>query len=329
MKKVYISRNYRGPYTAQSKAKLDAEAIIRKNGFKNIGLPSRSYENHTIGRIWSVISTLIGKLRLPNNGIVFLQFPATWQMTEIIKKAKAKGNKIIVLVHDIENLRYGKYGSLDFIKDIDCLIVHTENMARYILELYPSANVVILGIFDYLSNARTSYVHSQCNYSVAFAGNIGKSEFIKKLASLPVKFKLFGIGGESIAKSSNLAYRGCYHPTELGIHLDADFGLVWDGTDVNECTGSLGHYLKFIAPHKLSMYLSAGLPVIVWKDSAVASFVKNNGIGLVVKSLLELPEIFVNLTNDEYLRMKKNACEMAEKVCEGSFLTKALKTALN
>ena len=75
----------------------------------------------------------------------------------------------------------------------------------------------------------------------------------------------------------------------------------------------------------MSLYLSSGLPVIVWKDSAEANFVEKNGVGLAVNSLFELSEMLGEISQDEYLQMATNAKNIMKNLKEGYYL----KTAVN
>ena len=60
--------------------------------------------------------------------------------------------------------------------------------------------------------------------------------------------------------------------------MDQNFGLVWDGTSLDGCNGRYGEYLKFNNPHKTSLYLSCGIPVIIWKEAALADFVEEHKV---------------------------------------------------
>lgn len=327
MEKVYVSRNYRYPFAASSKAKLDCEEVASLNGFKNIGLPPKVIHNGIIGGIWSILSYKIAKRRMTENGVVFLQYPGK-NTLKLLKEAKRKSNMVVMIIHDINSLRNtDAMETLDFLKDVDGLIVHTDRMKEIMQEKFPELKISVLEIFDYLGGERTSYVHKG-EYAVGFAGNLRKSGFISRLGEIPVTFKLFGKDGESLPKSENVIYRGCFHPTELGKNLDVDFGLVWDGSDVDTCNGELGEYLRYISPHKLSLYLSSGIPVIVWKDSAMTKFVEENGVGLCISSLKELPEIFATLSEEEYMKMKTKANVIADRLASGYYLTKALERCL-
>ncbi len=327
MEKVFISRNYRYPFAASSKAKLDCEKIAGKNGFKNIGLSATVIHNGIVGGIYTKLSTALAHLRMPQEGIVFLQYPGKDVLT-LLRLAKRNGNRIILLIHDLNSLRISNSDeTLDFLNDVDDVIVHTERMKDILKQKFPDKKIHVLEIFDYLGGDKTRYSHSGA-YTVGFAGNLRKSSFIPKLNNIPVVFKLFGKDGEKLQKSDNVIYRGCFHPTELGKNLDIDFGLVWDGTEVDTCNGKLGEYHRYISPHKLSLYLSSGIPVIVWKESAMAEYVNRNGLGICVSSLRELPEIFSKLKEEDYMEMRNNALNVADRLASGYYLSKVFSNIL-
>lgn len=324
MKKFYISKNYKDKFTASSKAKLDVERILASNGYVNIGLPAKNIQNRLLGKFYNLLSFITGALRMPKNGVFFMQYPVSLDKRQI-NWAKAKGNKVVIIIHDLNCLRQTSAVNIDVLRDADILIVHTPAMKKWIEDNNINGNVKVLQIFDYL-DSEESKIGDESGYSIAFAGNLGKSRFLKELkGSSAVTYKLFGIGGENLKLKENVKYCGCFPPYDLANHLDSHFGLVWDGDSLDECSGVTGSYLKYISPHKLSMYLSAGIPVIVWKQSAMAEFVENNKVGISVESLNEIPSYLASLSEKEYKDMKNNAELQREKLGRGGYLSDILK----
>lgn len=74
--------------------------------------------------------------------------------------------------------------------------------------------------------------------------------------------------------------------------------------------------------------MAAGIPVFVWKDSALADFVKENKVGFTIDSLNEINSILQKLTEREYLELKENTLRVQRKVLNGEYLDSALKKAL-
>lgn len=332
MKKVFISKNYKDRFIASSKAKCDCENIALKYGYKNIGLKPTNIQNPFLGRIWTLLSNLIAFVRMPFSSIVFLQYPVNlfnWQM----KFAKWKKNRVVVILHDIDFLRGNK--EFNYKKEIelsDVLIVHTKRMHEWCLKHLTCSKILILEAFDYLCENRVAINYfDDSKITIAFAGNIGKSRFLNDLQTLHpnIQFNIFGVGGEKLKLSDNVSYKGCFSPNDLGDNLKSMFGLVWDGESIDTCNGITGDYLKYISPHKLSMYISAGVPVIVWKKSAMAEFVEKRNIGIALESLQELNFLIGRLDRQQYDEIFKNVQVVRSQVMNGSFLSKILKEIEN
>lgn len=329
MKKVYIAGNYTDKFTASSKAKIDAEDILEKNGFKNIGFKRSHYPVGPKSYLRLALNMLRLLFTMPRNGVIVLQQPINHNK-QLMQIAKARGNKVIVLVHDLNSLRdWNDSGEKEILNSSDAVIVHTAAMKKWLEEHKIGKNYVILEIFDYLHGGKVPGISGDHKMELAFAGNLGKSKFLDHIKLNNAGLNLYGIGIEKRTLNNGTVFKGCFPPDQLAENMEADFGLVWDGDSADNCSGLLGDYLRLIAPHKLSMYLSAGLPVIVWKESAMAPFVIDNGVGFAVDSLSEADILIGNLSNEEYAKMKKNVDIVGQKLGEGNYLSKALDSALD
>ena len=125
--------------------------------------------------------------------------------------------------------------------------------------------------------------------------------------------------------ASNITYHGAFPPDEINNQLYSGFGLVWDGSSIERCDGNTGEYLKYNNPHKLSLYLVSGIPVVIWKEAAEAKFVEEYGLGITVNSLDELGEKFASLSEEEYFEMVKRVAVVSERLKNGYYLTQAIK----
>ncbi len=123
-------------------------------------------------------------------------------------------------------------------------------------------------------------------------------------------------------------YRGFIPSDKLIREVKGDFGLVWDGDSVSACSGDWGHYLQYNNPHKTSLYIRCELPVIIWKKAALASFIKDNGIGICVDSLEELNDILNHLSPEDIINMKKNIKSVSQKLANGHYTLSATQTAI-
>lgn len=248
-------------------------------------------------------------------------------LLEVIKKKKL--HKVLV-IHDVESLRqnFSKDQIDQEIKNInmfDVVISHNNNMTDWLIKNGVNTKIINLELFDYfnLSPLKNSFNKDK---GVIFAGNLEKSLFLNNLADLSNKFSLYGPNPTS-NYSENINYYGSFPPSELPELFEGSYGLIWDGESCDKCTGLSGEYLRFNNPHKTSLYLSCGLPVIIWREAALASFVEDNNIGICVSSLKEMDQKLSRISNEEYKSMKKNTLEIAQKVRSGFFIKEAIKKA--
>ena len=107
-----------------------------------------------------------------------------------------------------------------------------------------------------------------------------------------------------------------------------DYGLVWDGDSLNTCSGHFGEYLRWNSPHKASFYLRAGLPLIVWRCSALAPIVKELGVGILIDRIEDIDRRLSAITPEERATMTANALSVAQRLSTGAFFKDALKEAI-
>ena len=190
------------------------------------------------------------------------------------------------------------------------------------------AKISCLYLFDYLSNYKSSINKNNFKF-INIAGNLSKNKagYVYKLNDLKIKnyvFNLYGINYDGV-NNDRIVYKGSFAPDILITELNSGFGLVWDGDSIDTCSGAYGDYLKINNPHKLSLYMAAGMPVIVWKESAISKFVLENKVGFVIESIEQIDNIIFKITSEEYEEYLKNVKMIQNKVLKGEFLLEALK----
>lgn len=309
---------------AGPKAKDDIDYFLSKVGYKSILLP--------IGR--NKYEKLNILLQLPRyfknikiNDKVVIQYPQhSYVITEkVLKLLKKKKVKIIGIIHDIEGLRQQDDArikkDLKMFNSMDALIVHTEAMKQWLEMNNIHKPMIILNLFDYHTVNVKKDLKIEPQAKIVFAGNLNKSLFLKKIST--ISMDLYGPCEFVNELPEQLHYRGVLQPEILPTYLDRyDFGLVWDGESIQEIQGEMGEYLKYNAPHKLSLYLSAGVPVIVWKKSAMASFIEENNIGFTIHSIDEIEH---KLETIDYETIKNNVKKIQKNIIQGDFIIQALK----
>lgn len=347
MKKYQIVELTNESNHAGTKATLDISVIAERLGFEKLNLQMRTTKAGYIAKLQRQIGYLKDWNNCYNsidkNSIVLLQHPFHYpQVTRekcLYDLKKKKNVKIISLVHDVEKLRkfrYTPYYEKEFqvmLNIADVIIVHNEEMKKFFMDLgVHEKKLVNLQIFDYL---QPDYLEEKkCIYekSITIAGNLDttKCKYIAELGKIKkVGINLYGPNYNSkMNNSPNVWYRGSFPVDEIPKHLNSGFGLVWDGNSIDRCQGNAGEYLRYNNPHKLSLYLSSGLPVVIWEEAAEAKFVKAYKLGICVKNLLDLEKIFQSLTEEEYQKMLVSVNEISIKLKNGYFGEKALKEAV-
>ena len=336
-----------GKYNATNKARNDAENIALSLGYERLAIPTTLGIRKTkIGKILQLFSyaknNIIWKKslkKLNKDDIVLIQYPLTNTVLFFDSILKKYNNKVsfIILIHDLDSLRLNKESS-SFVKrkkhedkyiinNANYVICHNNSMKKAIEKNGRNNNLIVLEIFDYLYDGN---IKNDCSIDkpIIIAGNLSPSKagYLGELKNVKnASFNLYGVGLDKNCLSNNVEYKGAYKPEELLNNLSGSFGLVWDGETIEDCRGGFGEYLKYNNPHKVSMYLTAGIPVIVWEKSAMASFVKKNNVGFAISNLNDISKVIKKMTKDEYKTMRKNCNTISKKLKRGYFLQSAIE----
>ena len=336
---------------AFTKAPADAAKIARQVGFKMLRVRAYWWR-------YAILSSFVGtplrflqrvwfQYLLKRADVIFLQYPNQALKSVIgcdfIAQIRSHRQahrqvKVITLIHDLDSLRFGAKENIqiawkNILRVTDTFIVHNAAMEKLLCEMgLASEKLVNLQLFDYLSRQQPSQNQFTNWKSVAIAGNLGleKAEYLKDLKTIEkVQWKLYGphLDADQVL-AQNVQYGGCIPADEIITRLSQGFGLVWDGTSIETCAGPTGEYLKINNPHKLSLYLAAGLPVIVWKQSAVADFVIQNKVGLAVDSLKDIAQMLDKMDENVYRELVANVQGLSNKLRSGYFLRAALERVL-
>lgn len=332
----YISRTYYNLTSAGNKAKTDYEKILHSMGAVNIGLPCRINKNKFLAFFYNLASTLIAYSRIQKGDVIVLQYPVKKYFSFICNVAHLKGAKTISLIHDLGSFRRKKLTieqELKRLNHTDYVIATNQAMKGW-LELQGFKKPVgALGFHDYLSPSIASDKKHKNNevWDIVYAGslNLRKNAFILKMKELDYQFKFHLYGNmedyDAVAKDKNIVWHGFMNADDFIKQVRGNFGLVWDGDSLEECHGDFGSYLKYNTPHKASFYLRAGLPIIVWKESAIASLVEERGVGVAINSLKELPERLTRISEDDYADMLAKTKQLAIAINNGENLKKAIQ----
>lgn len=327
MRRLQYSISKKETGNASGKAKNDATDIALRMGFELSYNPSEY-------RPIRIIQQFISMRKFKKENIIFFQYPAVdVRLMEAYVKAKNKNSKSIMLVHDLPSIQGVNSWSIEtdikWLSNFDCVIVHNNAMKKYVEEtLEYKGEIVILGLFDYLHDPDKEITTPCGDRSVSFAGNPSKAKFLMQLGDINTcRFLLYGNKGNAdFSEMPNVEYKGLLPSDQIQYLMEGDYGLVWDGDSIETCAGPNGEYLRYNNPHKLSLCMAAGKPVITWKQSAIADFIQKHNVGIVVDSLKELNDIDLAYGYEE---MRHNVLEIKKKVADGYYLSTALEKAIS
>ncbi len=251
---------------------------------------------------------------------------------EVIKQLHLSGAVVCVWMTDIANLLW--YGNdyidkivqeLSFINFVDWLIVPDETYYWLIREYglkFDISHVLFHQIYDYDVSFTPQYVPFAKR--VVYAGNVNRlSESDCWYNVLNHSLDIYGCGTQpDWLISENIHYHQYYSMHHNLSEIESfykplsqcgGFGLIWAYPDM------LQMYVKYYAPYKLSHYLIAGLPVIVYSGAWYADFVRKYNIGFTVDDIRDINTILETVSESEYRIMSNNALQIAEHIKAGMF----------
>jgi hypothetical protein len=280
---------------------------------------------------------LVGLLSSVQAGdTVVVQFPL-WTMlnfqAEFFDFLKARGTVLVALIHDVPTWQWWEGGepydpNKDFwltqLKKFDALITANDKMSHRLQEDGITAPMVAMQLWDYHYDGFLK--EKTFKKQLYYAGG-RKIESIDYKASTPLL-----ITADAVKETQNLGsvqLIGTHDSRELMTMFDGGFGVVNYHNIHERSNFNWDYYGQFNNPTKLSMYLAAGLPVIVPSNSAHADWVKNRGVGLVLDDLNTIDGLLSNLTEADYEAMLEAVKPWQEAVSEGFFVRRALLELVN
>lgn len=286
----------------------------------------------------------VGCLR--DGDVLVMQFPLvghTLLMPDVVHAIKRRGARLVLLIHDLDGLRMAydaRTRSEAFrirreegaaLSAADLIIAHNERMIEVISERYgvDCGKMIPLRLFDYLvlNYEDPAEFRYDAKGNLAVAGNLSRFKAGYLYDAVPgLRLSLWGSGYEG-APPAGYELRGTVAAEELPMHLEGSFGLVWDGDSSATCSGTYGEYLRLNNPHKVSLYLAAGMPVAIWDQAALAPLVRELGAGVTAPSLMDLRDMVEGLGQAEYDAMREAAAGIGARLRSGSFTREALSEA--
>ena len=322
---------------AGSKATEDCRTILISNGFNDLEV--------SFVKVWYLMPVNFLKLLvkllsylfiIERGSFVLVQYPLLGInifFKYYIQLLKIKKCKVCAIIHDVDCLRYDFDKSrvsqeMENLMPYDAVISHNPSMTKWLKQNGYKGHIEAIFLFDYLAKNVNKVKNDSTKFAeIAFAGNLARGTFLNKLSVNSFDLNLFGPGFNKTiaAKNSRIKWFGSFSPLEILNEIKGKFGLIWDGDSTEEITGLMGNYIRYNTPHKTSLYLASGLPVIISKNAALAPFIEENNIGICINSLSDIQEKAFGISAEEYAVMKSNATLIGEKLRRGDYLTEAVR----
>lgn len=316
---------------------IEFEEPLRRGGLMG-ALAKQSANSHNWRRL---------EQSLPTGAIVVLQHPyegIAFSDGRMSRLRRERGIKFIVLIHDLlflrDNIETGgarrNSGTISqelaLFEQADAIICHNSRMAEALADKgIDKSRLVVMGLFDYLCDG-DDIPSRKLGDPVVVAGNLSRAKagYLYALGkdSPSKRINLYGPNWDADNESSGLIHRGVFAPEELPGKLEGSFGLVWDGDVTETCSGPAGWYTQFNCPHKASLYVASGLPLVVWEKAAIAEFVEREGLGIVASTIDDALAKIETVTEDSYSEMAHAVHVLAAEIRAGRHAADAIAKAL-
>lgn len=340
----YISRNYKTLKTGGGKAKTDIELTLERMGAVNLGLKQTRNRNKLYDFVRNLVGVAYALLRCRKGDVVVLQYPVKKYFDSICRFVRWRGGYTVAIIHDLGCFRRKRLTVKQEILRLNLanvIIAPNAYQQQWLADRGCRAHITIYGLHDYLTEQIKAYTYEELikrpkskHHTLCFVGNLSEKkngylyELGRKLTH--THLHLFGNHFSKVAAAA-CADRLCYHG--FGYDEDiirarvADFGLSWYGDLCDGARGDLGEYMEINNPHKISLYLRCGMPVILWSKAGLAKVVEQEGIGICVDSLGEIEARLDALTDEQYRTMLKNVARVAAEIAAGQSCRKAVRAA--
>lgn len=313
---------------AEIKPKIDTTGYLRAIGVQ----PLRFSRFVKQDRFWR--DEIIGMLTaVKANDTVILQLP-TYAGDDVESHILAlllqNKVRVVALLHDVDYLRFPQSHpqkpAIDYLNQFAAVMVSTAIERQRLVADGIQAPITVIGPWGYQQT--TDYVRPNYTRMVHYAGNLTalRSGF---LAHVPAEMDLQAYGSNDgqpdldFVVASNVHLHGVYSQFQLGTAISNGFGLVWDGN----LAGQFSEYGLVNMPHKLSLYLAQGIPVLAKSGTASGTFVKKNHLGFVGDSLADLEAQLQQVGQKQYDELVTRIALVAPLIRNGYTVQRAALSA--
>lgn len=328
---VYVSRNYKSTAYGGAKARVDMEDILQDMGAVNLGMKRTFHRNKIFDYFRNLAGIVRFMRRIRRNDVLVIQYPVKKYYRLMCIWSHMKGARVVSLIHDLGSFRRRR------------LTVPEENRKLMMSDVIIPANDSTIAwlkahgchmpmtpqvAWDYVLENGQERPRPK-GLSVAFVGHLQKEQnaFLYMLPE-GLDVHLYGTGAPDKVPE-HITKHGFIHPEDFARNGEGKFGLIWYGPNLEHDTkGYIGEYISYCNPHKLGLYMRAGIPVVLWRGAGAAPFVEREGIGITVDSLEDLDQRLKSITDEEYARMQRNIARVGARMAMGHYFRTAMDHAL-
>lgn len=330
---VHITNIY-GLLGAGAKAQQATAAIAKRDiQFNELGIYHYPVETDTPEMLRTRIDGIIGAVE-PGD-IVIIQSPI-WNALafgeQLMNSLYGYGRKRIVLVHDVFprtpefwNSDLKRY--IDLYNRADAIIVPTRNMGDFLRENgLVVEKMVERRMYDCMTWVDLS-IKPPFRKAMNMTGNPEwdlRLQFCRQWDQDSVQLVVAAEEG-NWAERRNVRFLGqIQNESRLldALRQNGGFGLLWSEDPYwEEC-------IKRNASYELSIYMAAGLPVVVPSGVGEQETIIRKNLGIVADSLDEAVERIESMSEAEYREMSDNVERFSYLLREGYFTKKALTDAV-
>lgn len=321
---IYITKlNGMSSRSAEQYAQQMTADIAHSLGIREMGIYRYNADNESVGNRGRRFDGLIAGISAGD--LVICQFP-TWNGLEfergLVRHIKAYHGRIVIFIHDLEavlseNRRSMLQDTLGLYNEAELLIVPSYGMKQFLINqgIRAGMKFIVQEAWDYTTTLR-SMRPGKLKREIHFAENPDRFYFLRTW-SYEVLLKVYE--EQEIRGGDYVQSMGWLSSERLLLELsEGGFGLVWYG---DEC----GHqYLSMNGSMNLSVYLAAGIPVIVPRGISNQCMIEENHLGFIVDTLDEAAEIVKNITEQEYQEYTSAVAKFSDLIKEGYFTRKCL-----
>lgn len=301
-----------------TKATIDANSIFIACG----AIPFETTFSRKIGiAFFQFLMLLVRLLYLKKHTRFVFQLPQYGRLNKIVARLLLFRFKCTILLHDVDEFRNVPKNNTKSALVMKADKVITTGELLKLVGYANSDNYVVLQFWDYLLSDSVTNPKRSLSGNILFAGNLIKNK-VPALYALKNRppLLLYGIKYDpELNQNKDDIYMGSFDSDQPAFKAEVSFGLIWEGNE-----SDLFRYELFNQPHKMSLYLALGIPLIVWAGACYADKVINKSIGIVVNDLSDIHAELAKVTTEDYQVMCINAEQLGGAIRKGEFLKEAL-----